>query len=164
MGELARIKSELTLPSTAEYSLANRSEALLPSGMGLVLATMMDEVQAAFPNQVLLPDTVKMYLSQWEDLAVKYGLEEFRAALLRAIRSAEFVPSPKQIEDWCESLRRDRIDRKNAVRVIAELDALKAQCERERLEDEADGPREKSETEKRLDAILAAARRDKRRA
>lgn len=136
MDKLATVakQAELIPRSSDELSLANRSDLSLPSGMGLDLSRMMDEVQAAFPNQTLLPDTVKMYLSQWEPMALKYGIDHFRAALLRAIRRSEFVPSPAVIEEWCEALARDKGDRERGAKVVQDVDEWKAQWEREREE------------------------------
>jgi hypothetical protein len=126
--------------------------------MGMTLATLMDETQARYPNQMLLPGTPEMYLAEWEEMAQRYGLEGFRAGLLKAIREPErhFFPAPEDIRAHCACARRQEREREETLRVLKQEAEWKARCERERAEDAAAG-RVPTAQEMRLDAILKVA-------
>lgn len=155
MDKLATVakQADLIPRSSDELSLANRSGLSLPNDTGLALARLMDEVQAACPNQILLPETVNQYLARWEDLVQRFGLEDFRAGLLRAMRRSEFVPSPAVIEEWCEALARDKGDQARGSKAVNDVDKWKAKWEQDRTM----GPVELSEDEQ------AAERRNQER-
>lgn len=147
-------------PCSGELSLARRSGPSLPEGMGLALATLMDEVQARYPNQALLPSTVEMHLAQWEDLAMKFGMEAFRAALLRAVRESRFFPDPLDIEAHCAAAARERRERAEAQKLSDDLERWKAQCAAEAAEERE---RQPTEQELRLNELLRKTRQQKPR-
>ena len=153
-------------PRNEELTLAVASGMQLPVAQVETLGMFMAQTQARYPKQELPEGTPDMYLAEWEEMAVKYGLMAFRDALSRVLRNRDrpqFFPEPHEIEAYCEASFRDQSNRLRGEKAVREFDELKAQSDRERAEDERSGPREPSETEGRLNRILATARTRKER-
>lgn len=159
LSRIATTAIEKAPQSSGEVSLSIRQGPPLPAATAQVIQRLWMQTVAAKPNQTLPEGTPDMYLAQWEALVLRYGLLTFRDALSRAIEG-RFFPAPEDIAEHCQAIARDEREREAARNHLDKLAELKAQCERERAEDMANGPREKSETELRLEAILAAARED----
>jgi hypothetical protein len=136
MEAIRKIKLDELAPRPSEgVSLATRSGPPLPAGMGLMLSKLMAEAQAFMPNQTLPEGTPDMYLTAWEEIALRVGLKTFREGLWKALREADFFPSQKAIEERCMEIRRAEGDRHRAQEMIRQHDEAKAQWERERAED-----------------------------
>lgn len=120
--------SELAPQTSGVVSLATRSSKPLPPGMGHSLALMMAQAQAAKPNQKLPEGTPEMWLTQWEAIALKFGIETFRDALLKALGENEFLPDPASIRSYCEGMARTQRDLDDGRRAIREFDELRAAC------------------------------------
>jgi hypothetical protein len=133
----APLKNELARQSDVSASLTIRSGPPLPEGMGSTLLTMMAQTQARYPNQALAEGTPDMYLVEWEEMALNYGLPMFREGLLKAIRNSRFFPDPLDIREQCIALRRSEIMREDAKRISEEVGRWKQQWERERQEEPA---------------------------
>jgi hypothetical protein len=157
--EIAK-RNELALQPSGETSLLTRQWPPLSDEDEAELQRLWLQTVASYPNQALPMGTPDMYLMQWEKMVLRYKMETFRRGLSRAINESRFFPAPEDISDQCQAIARNHRERQEAIRVMHELDDLKAQCERERLEE---GQRVKTEQEKRLDAILAAVPGDRRR-
>lgn len=112
--------------SNASVSLTTRSGPPLPAGMGMALATLMAQTQARYPNQTLPEGTPDMYLVEWEEIALKYGLAMFQAGLSRVLRNSRFFPDPLDIREACWGLRNAEIRQAETDR---ELAARKAYAE-----------------------------------
>ena len=137
MEALRKVKlSELepTPPSTGSVSLTTPSGPPLPEGMGWALSTLMAQTQARYPNQTLPPGTPDMYLVEWEELALKFGLEAFRDALSKAIRSSRFFPDPQEIRELLQAKKREAAAHAESRKLLRQMDEWKAQWQRERLE------------------------------
>ncbi|HSU19883.1 MAG TPA: hypothetical protein VLI45_09100 [Acidobacteriaceae bacterium] len=104
----------------------------------LQLKALWDQTIARYPKQELGPLTTEMYLSEWEEMVVRYKIEPFAAALSKVIRDrarAPFFPEPHEIEAELRSETSLRAGRK----AVTQIDAWKAQWLREREEDIAAG-------------------------
>jgi hypothetical protein len=136
MEAISKIKlPELAQPSSEAVSLAPTSPPQVSASSASSLMVMMAQAQARYPNQTLPPETPEMYLIEWAEIVVKYGLVPFRDALSTAMRESDFFPSPNVIREWCESIAASRRNESSAERYIREQDEWKAQWEREREED-----------------------------
>lgn len=152
-------------PSSAELSLARISGPRLSDDCVLLLGRMMAEMQADKPNQALAAGTADMWLAQWEEMAVKYGMETFRDGLSKALRENRFFPSPQDIGDHCKAIRREKREREDTLKALREQEEWKVQCKREAQEAKSNRPHwtpEQQQTIKRLNAILEAAHRNTR--
>jgi hypothetical protein len=161
MEALAKIaeRSELAQQPSDRLSLTTGLGISLPEGTGLTLLVLMRQTCSRYPNQLLPEETKEMYLVEWEEMTQKFGLDLFRDALLKAIRSSTFIPAPEVIRENCASIARQKREREDALKVIRDHDAAKAIWEREREEDRLNGKPALSETEMRLNGILEAARK-----
>lgn len=162
LAKIANTAIEKPQPSSAGISLSTRPGPPLPADTAQTIQRLWLQTVAAYPNQTLPEGTPDMYLVKWEAMVLRYGAEMFRDGLSKAIDDSRFFPVPEDIATHCQAIARDRRERAAALKAMSELEDWKAQCEREREEDERNGPREKSETEKRLDTILSAAKSDRR--
>jgi hypothetical protein len=89
-------------------------------------------------------------------------MEAFRVGLSKAIRESKFFPDPIELREVLAAKRRHDGEAERGRKAVAEFDALKAKCEQERKED-AGNPKERTETEKRLDDLLAKAKLERKR-
>lgn len=124
--------------SSANVSLTTISGPLLPDAWVVALANMMAEVQARFHKQLLPPGTPDMYLREWEEMAAKFGLVEFRDALARCIRNRErpaFFPEPHEIDAECKAGREAVRLREAGKKHVDEIAEWKAIWLREREEE-----------------------------
>jgi hypothetical protein len=112
--------------------LLTQSTQLLPPGMGATLAEMMAQTQAQYPSQEMSPQTATMYLSQWEKIATRYGLETFARALSKLLDESRFLPAPIDIREGCAGLSRAQREVAEGKRVQRELQEWKEEWERER--------------------------------
>jgi hypothetical protein len=105
--------------------------------MGLTLAKLMAQTQARYPNQTLPEGTPDMYLVEWEEIALEFGLETFREGLSKAIRVSKFFPDPLDIKEHCIAVRAEarRLDRprdcevcNNGRMVFVQRGAVRCQC------------------------------------
>ena len=124
-------------PSSGSVSLTTPSGPPLPDGMGWALSTLMAQVQARYPNQTLPPGTPDMYLVEWEELALQFGLQAFRDALSKAIRSWRFFPDPLEIRDLLLAKKHADSAHAETQKFLRQQEDWKAQWLRERLEDAA---------------------------
>ena len=111
---IGAIKQGGLIPQSSDsVSLTTRSGPPLPAGMGLTLAKLMAQTQARYPNQTLPEGTPDMYLVEWEEMALEFGLETFKEGLSKAIRDSRFFPDPHGIKDHCIAVQREarRLDR-----------------------------------------------------
>ena len=106
-----------------------------PPLMSRALFNLMAQTQARYPNQTLPPGTPDMYLVEWEELVLKFGLQPFRDALSKAIRSSRFFPDPQEIRDLLQVKKRDTAAHAESQKFLRQQDEWKAQWQRERLED-----------------------------
>lgn len=140
MEALRKVKLEElipTPPSSVSVSLTTPSGPPLPEGMGWALSTLMAQTQARYPNQTLPPGTPDMYLVEWEELTLKFGLQAFRDALSKAIRSSRFFPDPQHIRELLLAKKRADSAHAESQKFLRQQDEWKAQWQRERLEDAA---------------------------
>lgn len=132
--------SKIILPELAQQSSDSLS-LTKPSGIspedGMACLLLMKQAKDRYPNQQLPEVTQEMYLTEWEELALKYGLHRFREALSTAIRESKFFPAPEDIREVCEAQAYSLRLEYQAQKHIRENDAAKAQWERERAEDKA---------------------------
>lgn len=140
-------------PLSEELSLARTSLPLVSDDCVTALSQLMAETQARYPNQVLPEGTPDMYLADWERMVRLYGrrngkfdertgLTCFRDALLRTLQDRErprFFPDPLEIEDRLRAAARARREDDEAQAAIAKLDEARAQWERDRAADIANG-------------------------
>lgn len=123
--------NELVQANSGAEKISLISQKSLPEGTGLALLQLMGEAQALKPNQTLSELTQDVYLSEWEKLALKYGLVQFRDALSKAMSESSFFPDPAVIAELCAMTASSNRSRNDAQKAIAEHDASKAQWERE---------------------------------
>ena len=86
----------------------------LPVATGLTLAILLGQALKRYPNQTLEPMTQSMYLVEWEEMALRYGVQTLQHALLRAIRSARFFPPPEDILVHCRDIAKVKRDAQEA--------------------------------------------------
>jgi hypothetical protein len=145
MSDLSRIGStqlQKLQPLSEELSLARTSQPLLSDDSVAALSLLMAETQARYPNQVLPEGTPDMYLAEWERMAARFGLHEFRDALLRTIQDRErprFFPDPLEIEDRLRANLRSKNERKKTLDELTALNVAKTVWMLEREEDIANG-------------------------
>jgi len=109
----------------------------------------MAQTVARYPKQKLLPLTTDMYLAEWEEMVLRYGLDPFRNALSKAIRDRErapFFPEPHDIEAHLlapiqaeQAAARAEREQRESRRHLEAFDEMKARWLREREEDLANG-------------------------
>ena len=129
-------RTELAPQSNVESTLALASQKRLPDVFVIQLGTWMAEAQANFPKQTLPPGTDAMWLARWEEIAAKYGMETFKAALSKLLQDA-WMPEPHELRERCQAIRRQTMERDAAATYLKQLADEKAQWERERMEDTA---------------------------
>jgi hypothetical protein len=133
---LSKIKlPELALQSSDSVTLTKPSP--ISQQNGLAVLKLMKETKDNYINQELPETTQKMYLAQWTRMVQRYGLEEFRGALLTVIQVSKFFPPPEDIREVCASRAYGQGMRRSAQKAIRELDEAKALWERQRAEDRA---------------------------
>ena len=108
-----------------------------PQRMCRVLSRLMTQVQARYPNQTLPPGTPEMYLAEWKELALQFGLSAFQEALAKAIRSSHLFPDPLEIRELLHAKKRADSERAESQKILRQFDEWKAQWLRERAEDAA---------------------------
>lgn len=108
-----------------------------PPLMSQVLFSLMAQTQARYPNQPLPPGTPEMYLTEWKELALQFGLPAFRDALSRVIRSSRLFPDPLEIRELLRAKKRADSERAESQKILRQFDEWKAQWLRERAEDAA---------------------------
>lgn len=123
--------------SSGSPSLVTQLTRHVPDAQAEELLDLMEQTQAGYPNQTLPPLTPDMYLAQWEEIVVEFGMPAFRAALWRAICESDFFPGPKSIRNECELARRKERERARTTGYLTQLQQWKEQWERERAEDRA---------------------------
>lgn len=133
MSELSN-RNGLTQTRTASHGLLKPSEVPLPEGMAEELVLMMAQVKARYPNQTMLDLTADMYLAEWEEMALKYGLETLRGALLTVLRESQFFPDPATIREACAARSYHDSMRESGRRAVREHDERVAAWTRERAE------------------------------
>lgn len=135
--EVMEALSKINLPELAQQPSVEIS-LTKPSGisreLGLALILLLKQAKDGFPNQELLKGTQEMYLAQWEEMTLQYGVTAFREGLWKAIRSSEFFPVPDTIRAYCRDIRNSELDRASGLKAIREHDAMKAQWLKERAE------------------------------
>ena len=92
-------------PSASGF-LVTRSAKQLPADSVLALGAMMAQTQSFFPNQTLPPGTPEVWLRAWEELALKFGLDNFTEGLWKVVNESDFMPGPKAIREACGSFAR----------------------------------------------------------
>jgi hypothetical protein len=132
--EISKLETHLAnlLPNSESMSLVTRSGRRLPDEQVALLGVLMAQAQSAKPNQTLPDGTPDMFLSQWEDLVLEFGMVEFRAALLKALADSRFFPDTYDLRINCEEARREKRSAERAQRHLAEQARWKEECERER--------------------------------
>ncbi len=135
--------------SSGSVSLLRPSETRLSAVTEDALALLLAQTVARYPKQKLLPLTTDMYLAEWEEMVLRYGLDPFRNALSKAIRDRErapFFPEPHDIEaHLLATIRAEemavRVEReqRESRRHLEAFDEMKARWLRERAEDIANG-------------------------
>lgn len=123
-------------PSSDSVSLTRPSGISPQDGMACLL--LMKQTKDRYLKQQIPEGTAEMYLAEWEEMAMRFGLDPFRDALSTVIRDRArppFFPEPHEIEAQCMAAVRERLGR----RALADHEAMKAQWERERAEDLANG-------------------------
>jgi len=131
--EMAAVES-LVQRHSEENHLARQSVQSLPEGTGLEFSELMDQLQGRYPNQELGPVTVEMYLAEWEQIALRYGLAMLRRALSKLSAESRFFPDPVDIRETCAVIRRADCQREEAGRHGREVLKWKEEWERERRE------------------------------
>ena len=134
---MERIKDSETylenlLQPSVSVSLATISKQRLTDEKVDQLGLLMAQTQALYPNQELPDMTPDMYLVQWEEMALKYGMEAFTLALSKVIRVSKFFPDPFDIREACEESARTARSAAHARKVSEDLAAWKKQWEAER--------------------------------
>lgn len=117
-------------PSSGNVTLLPPSAARLNAATEDALLLLMAQTSARYPKQEMLPLTTDMYLAEWEQMVLRYGLDPFRDALSRAIHNrarAPFFPEPHEIE---EEIRAELSARRNRA-VITSIDEARQRWERE---------------------------------
>ncbi len=120
-------------------SLKGVSGKPVSDATALTLLQLMEQTQNRYKNECLPPGTPDMYLSEWERLVTRHGLERFMVALSKAIDDNKFFPEPFDIRQHCEQLASGARDAQKAKDHIGELAEWERTWLRERLEDERDG-------------------------
>lgn len=143
LSQIART-AELDRPQTvsAELDLARVSGPPPNISQVQAVTALMGQVEARYPHQELDPLTTRMYMAEWLEMAAVYGesrLAESLRVILRERERPNFFPTPNEIRDVCRAAARAERDRRETARLLAEHDAAKAQWERERAEDLANG-------------------------
>ena len=147
MSELRHISHSLpelseAHPLSEELTLARTSGLRLSDDSVAALAMLMAETQARYPNQELPEGTPDMYLAEWERMAARYGLREFREGLLLVLQDRErprFFPDPLEIEDRIRAILRAKSDRQRALTAMRNINEAKTIWMLERAEDLANG-------------------------
>ena len=136
---------EIQRPEEPQALQRNGSSALtlhptqpLSADTAYQLKALWDQTIARYPKQEIGPLTTEMYLSEWEEMVVRYRIEPFGNALSKVLRDrarAPFFPEPHEIEAELRSEASLRAGRK----AVTQIDEWKAQWMRERDEDLANG-------------------------
>jgi hypothetical protein len=135
MERIVEIQQGGLIPQSSDsVSLTTRSGPPLPAGMGLQLAKLMAQTQARYPNQTLPEGTPDMYLVEWEEVALEFGLEAFKEGLSKAIRENRFFPDPHGIKEHCVAMQRDEGEHRRGRAAAAQVVTWREQWERERAE------------------------------
>lgn len=134
MEALSKIKLDELVPQFSDNMSLTRPSGISPQD-GMACMLLMKQTKDRFINQQLPEVTQEMYLTEWEEMALRYGLEAFRDALSTAIRESKFFPPPEDIRGVCEARAYSRSMENSAQRFIGEMAAARAQWERERAED-----------------------------
>jgi len=108
-----------------------------PNATAWTLNTLMAQAQARYPNRPLPPGTPEMYLAEWKELALQFGLPAFQEALSKAIRSSRLFPDPLEIRDLLQAKKHADSERAKSQKILRQLDEWQAQWLRERAEDAA---------------------------
>lgn len=104
--EMARTAASLVAPRSAgSRALSMRGTEQLNDAEFETLNTLMKQMQAYYPHQEFLQETVDGYQFDMERLAVRYGLHRVRAVLLelRLTVGQKFFPHPEQVLDRLEA-------------------------------------------------------------
>lgn len=131
-------KTALAPQSSAGSKISLISQRSLPEGMGLALSRLLADAMAYKPNQALSDATQEVFLSEWEEMTLKHGLETFRDALLKALRESAFFPDPSVIRVHCEAIHLRKFDDAERKRKNDEYEA-KQQHMREHPEEYVTG-------------------------
>lgn len=113
--------SELMLQLNGNELRTMQSKPQLPDASVFALGALMQQARDFYPNQTLPEGTPDVYLKAWEEIAQVQGMKRFEAGLWKALRNHDFFPTPGQIEDECEVIR------KASVNPRSELDKINAQ-------------------------------------
>ncbi len=141
----------------AELDLARGSGPPPDPSVVSAVAVLMGQVEARYPHQELDPVTTRMYMSEWIEMAARYGVNRLAASLRAVFRDRarpNFFPGPDEIEAHCLGAARADRERRDAAKAIEQQAAWKAAWELERAEDVANGIACGGEPKAELDARL----------
>lgn len=109
--------------SNEKLSLTRRSGAVMNEAEYGDLQLLMGQMCDRYPNQTLLPGTTDIFLKEWEEMGLRYGLETFQDALLKALRESAFFPDPSEIRTHCAAIDLQKFDAAEKRRKIAAREA-----------------------------------------
>lgn len=81
-----------------------QSEAQLSNGEFTALATLVDQMAAAYPHQEL-GESLPILLRGYEMLAIEFGLRRVRDALEMLLTSRKFFPHPAELREAIEAVK-----------------------------------------------------------
>jgi hypothetical protein len=90
--------------SVGSKELAVHGTRQLPRDSVIHLATMLRQMGAAFPHQEYAEETTEIFLLMFEDLALKYGLNELETALRSFLTKQKFFPHPAEVAGVLEEM------------------------------------------------------------
>jgi hypothetical protein len=90
------------LPVTSSASI--RSDELARSSMMNTLEDLMAQVQSNYPAQSVNPQTGKVWLKLWTEMATMYGIRSFKQAVWALLKKTHFLPLPAEINVELEAL------------------------------------------------------------
>lgn len=68
------------------------------------LGTMLRQMSAAFPHQEYDPETTKVFLLTFEDLAMEFGVKNLEVALRWFLSRQKFFPHPAEVREELEEM------------------------------------------------------------
>ncbi len=143
-------------PSNACVSLTSISSISRADGMALTV--LMKQVKDRYIKQQIPETTQEMYLAEWEEMVLRYGLVPFRDALLKVIRDDErapFFPEPDEIRKVCRAAARAEREREETKEQLKKQAEWKATWERERAADLAAGIPRGTDPEAEMKKLIA---------
>jgi hypothetical protein len=84
--------------------LVNGTQRRLTSEQFETLSLLCRQMAAFYPHQELSPDTVQGYMSEFERIAVKHGIDHLQSAFmaLRSKPGQRFFPHPSEVREEIE--------------------------------------------------------------